>query len=216
MGSRTPKVYILIGIVAFVAAVLMLNASTVYFHVFHPPCPYVWHGGSPIHEGSCWCGKSDTNCMCTPNLAADAILEYQEDPSDVNCEKCHVVLIMRVHAQQDKYAIPGGYVQLDESAESAVVREMKEETNLTIARSQLEQFKLFSSPPTRDKRRQSATLVFRAVVASIKDMRSGDDAKAVKAVLLRDVLKLNLAFDHRLVFTEYIQRYHPALMAHIA
>ncbi|RYH00639.1 NUDIX hydrolase, partial [archaeon] len=209
MGNRPSALYAFIGIIVFVVGVAVLNVSTVYFHVFQPPCPYVWHGGSPIHEGSCWCGKNDSHCMCTPNLAADAILEYQEDLNDPHCRKCQVILIQRVNSQTDKYAIPGGYVQLGESAETAVIREMKEETNMTIEVSQLEQFKLYSSPPTRDKRRQSATLVFRAVTTSLKHLHSGDDAKAVRQVLLKDVLKLNLAFDHHQVLTEYIQRYHP-------
>ena len=43
-------------------------------------CPYVWHGGSPSgsHRGSCWCGD-DNYCMCTPSLAIDCIIEYEDN-----------------------------------------------------------------------------------------------------------------------------------------
>jgi hypothetical protein len=43
-------------------------------------------------------------------------------------------------------------------------------------------------------------------------LKRGDDAKAVKLVPLREVLHLDLAFDHRSVLTDFIHRYHPLLL----
>lgn len=146
--------------------------------------------------------------MCTPSLAVEGLIEYNEDESAPNCSRCKVLLVVRRDPPVDTFAIPGGFVKLGESTEMAVLREMKEETNLTI--SKLEQFKMFSDP-MKDKRRQTATLVFRCLVQNMADLHSGDDAKAVKAVYLKDVFSLNLAFDHAQVLTEYIQRFHPAL-----
>jgi hypothetical protein len=37
---------------------------------------------------------------------------------------------------------------------------------------------------------------------------TGDDAKNVVIVPLKDVLKLPLAFDHKAVLTDYIKKYH--------
>jgi 8-oxo-dGTP diphosphatase len=192
--------------------VALLYASAMYEYVFQPPCPYEWHGGSPLHAGSCWCGKNDSYCLCTPSLAVEGLIEHNEDKNDPDCLKCKVILIRRRDPPVDKYAIPGGFVQLGESAENAIIREMKEETNLSVVH--LEQFKLFSDP-MKDKRRQAATMVYRCIVSNLDELHSGDDAKAIRQIYLKDVLRLNLAFDHALVLTEYIQRYHPTLMQHI-
>lgn len=164
-------------------------------------CPYVWHGGSPTdsHPGSCWCG-ADSYCMCTPSLAIDCIIE-------VGNEK--VVLVWRKDPPADKFAIPGGFVSVGETAEIATMREVKEETNLTVSR--LEQFKLYSDP-TRDARRHTVSMVFRCIVDSVEDLHTGDDAKSVKVVDLKDVLSLNLAFDHKFIFEDFIRRYHPHLI----
>lgn len=152
--------------------------------------------------------------MCTPSLAVEGIIEYNEDESVPDCQKCKVVMVLRRDPPVDKYAIPGGFVKLGESAEDAVLREMKEETNLSLSLASLEQFKMFSDP-MKDKRRQTATLVFRYVAPNLDLLHSGDDAKAVRAVDLKDVLLLTLAFDHAQVMTEYIHRYHPGLAKRI-
>ena len=41
-------------------------------------------------------------------------------------------------------AIPGGFVEVYESLEKAVIREIKEETGLKIDPTQIHQFKIFS------------------------------------------------------------------------
>ena len=164
-------------------------------------CPYTWHGGSPTgsHKGSCWCG-SDEYCMCTPSLAIDCIIEYQGDK---------VILVWRRDPPADKFAIPGGFVSVGETVELATMREVKEETNLTVAT--LEQFKVYSDP-ARDKRRHTVSVVFRGTVDSVSYIHTGDDAKGVRVVDLKDVLSLNLAFDHRAIFEDFIRRYHPHLL----
>jgi nucleoside triphosphatase len=42
------------------------------------------------------------------------------------------VFLMRSHKWHGKYVVPGGHIELGESAEQALVREVKEETNLDI------------------------------------------------------------------------------------
>jgi 8-oxo-dGTP diphosphatase len=177
-----------------------------------PPCPYVWHGGSPSHRGSCWCGAEDHYCMCTPSLAIDAIIELHERDETMagNCDSCSILLVYRGDPPRGLYAIPGGFVNVGESVESAVTREAHEETNLTVLR--MEQFKMFSNPG-RDKRRHTASMVFRCIVRSVDGLRGGDDAKSVQLVPLKDVLSMPLAFDHKTILTEYIQRFHPSILA---
>jgi len=104
-----------------------------------------------------------------------------------------------------------GFVSVGETAESAVIREVKEETNLTAVH--LEQFKLYSDP-NRDKRRHTASMVYRCIIDGdeIQYLHRGDDAKAVKLIPLSTVMSLNLAFDHHTIIREYITKYHPNLM----
>jgi 8-oxo-dGTP diphosphatase len=164
------------------------------------PCPYVWHGGSPTdsHRGSCWCGL-DEYCMCTPSLAIDCIIEYEQS----------VVLVWRKDPPADRFAIPGGFVSVGESAETATIREIKEETNLTL--SSLEQFRFYSDPG-RDARRHTVSMVYRGTVTDVTSIHTGDDAKSVKVIPMKEVLFLNLAFDHRSIFEDYFRRYHPAIL----
>ena len=41
---------------------------------------------------------------------------------------------------------------------------------------------------------------------------SGDDAKSVVGIHLRDVLSLDLAFDHKTIIVEYLNEIHPTIM----
>lgn len=91
------------------------------------------------------------------------------------------------------------------------MREVQEETHVTLTSQQLEQFRMYSNPG-RDPRRHTASMVFRCVVKSLITLKNGDDAKQVKWVKLKDSLNLPLAFDHRMILHEYIQKYHPHLL----
>lgn len=78
----------------------------------------VWHGGHPkeARAGSCWCGKDDGYCMCTPNVAIDLIIRSGDN---------HVWLVRRKDTNQ--LATMGGFVDVNETAEHAVKRELMEE-----------------------------------------------------------------------------------------
>lgn len=160
-------------------------------------CPYVWHGGSPTHNGSCWCG-SDDYCMCTPSLAIDAIIEVESTQSQTT----NIVLIRR---RRNTYAIVGGFVNVGETVENTVRREVKEETNLEVG--SVELFAVYSDP-LRDLRRHTVSLVYKCKVNSLAGMQSGDDARGVEVVPLMTVSELNLAFDHRQILKDYISKYH--------
>lgn len=92
-------------------------------------------GGSTSHIGSCWCG-SDQYCMCTPSLAIDAVIEVLPDPDTRGGGRGDapgVVLVQR-GVPPYGYALPGGFVDVGEEVEAATVREVREETNLTLSR----------------------------------------------------------------------------------
>lgn len=169
---------------------------------------YRWADGFPpkpgFKQGSCWCGR-DRYCLCSPSLAIDGIIEYQDQLSNV----INVVLVYRREPPRSMYAIPGGFVNVGETVEQATIREVKEETNLTITA--LEQFAMYSDP-NRDPRRHTASMVFRCRVDDISTLKSGDDAKQVKLFPLTEAVSLPLAFDHRKILTDYMHRYHSSLL----
>jgi 8-oxo-dGTP diphosphatase len=165
----------------------------------------VLHGTSDQNfKGSCYCGV-DEYCLCTPSLAIDAIIEVlQKGSQDV-----YIALVFRRDPPSSYYAIPGGFVNVGETVESAAIREVKEETNLDLDK--LEQFRVYSDPK-RDSRRHTASVVFRCTANNVSRIHGGDDAKRVELVKLRSALALRLAFDHYQIITEYIRHYHPSLL----
>jgi 8-oxo-dGTP diphosphatase len=142
--------------------------------------------------------------MCTPSLAIDAVIEPADRPQG------SILLVKRRDPPNDVYAIPGGFVDVGESVESAVIREVKEEVNLDLEMRNLHQFRIYSDPE-RDKRRHTVSAVFRCSIESMQIAKSGSDAKEIVVVHLRDLDKYQLGFDHRKILTDYRKKYHPNL-----
>ena len=128
----------------------------------------------------------------TPALTADAIIRMDGDPT-------RIVLIERGSPPYG-LALPGGFVDVGESAEVAAVREAWEETGIEISLAGL--LGLYSDPD-RDPRGHTASAVY------VGDGRgppaAGDDAKASRVVDVRDA-SLALAFDHARILADYRSR----------
>lgn len=121
-------------------------------------------------------------------VAVDAAVFGYKDKS------LHILLIKRNIAPfKDSWALPGGLVLENESLEDAVVRELKEETNVTV--DYLEQLYTFGKPE-RDPRNRVVSITYYALVKPehhtiIADTDAGD-------VAWFDIKELpELAFDHR-------------------
>ena len=172
-------------------------------------CPHKFAGGWPSQDrpGSCWCG-GDAYCMCTPSLAIDAIIEVPGPVDGQGKKTMPSIVLVRRRDPPLKYALPGGFVNVGETVEGAATREVKEETNLEV--DSLEQFHLYSDP-TRDERRHTASAVFRCLVSSVAQLKAKDDARSAKAWRLDELLALELAFDHRQILIDYVNRYHKDL-----
>ena len=90
-------------------------------------------------------------------------------------KKLSLLLIKRGgHPCKDKWAIPGGFVNMNESLEEGAKRELKEETN--VENVYLEQLYTYGDV-NRDPRTRVISSVYMALVNSDKiDIQAGDDA----------------------------------------
>jgi len=108
--------------------------------------------------------------------------------------KIMVLLIKRGNEPfRGKWALPGGFVNMDEELEDAVVRELAEETGLTGVR--LEQMRTFGTLG-RDPRGRMITIVFMGIARENQTtVKAGDDAAEAKWFDIEE-LPEDLAFDH--------------------
>ena len=110
-------------------------------------------------------------------------------------EKLNVLLIeRRFDPYQGCWAFPGGFLEMDESAEEGARRELKEETGLDTAF--VKQFHTFSKPD-RDPRERVLTIAYYALL-HISEVKGQDDAARAQWFPLNDLP--TLAFDHEEIF----------------
>lgn len=98
---------------------------------------------------------------------------------DLSTGYLEVLLIQRGRPPfRGQYALPGGFVNPDESVDDAAARELKEETGVECGC--LEQLRTFSTPG-RDPRRWVITCAYLALVEKSEiAVQAGDDAKAAE------------------------------------
>ena len=102
-----------------------------------------------------------------------------------------VLLIQRgIEPYKDHWALPGGFVGIDESAEECARRELQEETGLQGVA--VEQFHAFSDV-NRDPRERVISIAYYALV-KLSEVRGGDDASEAQWFSYDDVP--SLSFDH--------------------
>ena len=105
--------------------------------------------------------------------------------------KLSVLLIKRgVEPYEGKWALPGGFLKMEEDAETGAKRELQEETGLEDA--YMRQFHTFSAPE-RDPRERVITIAYYALVR-MQEVKGGDDAAEARWFTLDKVPQL--AFDH--------------------
>ena len=136
-----------------------------------------------------------------PSVTTDCVI-FAFDGTRLN-----VLLIERgIEPFKGKWALPGGFLREDETAECGALRELKEETGLGEA--YIRQFHTFSEPD-RDPRERVITIAFYALVR-MQDVVGGDDAARAEWHSIDEIPQL--AFDHdrilRLALNELRRQIH--------
>lgn len=125
-----------------------------------------------------------------PAVTADIIILKKVD------DKQSVLLIERKHPPfEGMWALPGGFLDMNETLEETAVRELREETGITGIH--LEQFHTFSKV-NRDPRHRTITTVFIGIAGDeTVPPEDGDDAAKAEWFSLDNLPPL--AFDHGMV-----------------
>ena len=113
----------------------------------------------------------------------------------------NVILIKRRFAPyKNKYALPGGFIKYNEDPEQAIIREVREETNLVV--------NIVSKIGTydqkgRDPRGKIVSTAFRCrLVKDLSMIQEGDDALRVEIIPIDQLKTLEFAFDHNQILRD--------------
>ena len=96
------------------------------------------------------------------------------------------------------WALPGGRIEDDETVEHCLIREVKEETGLSVI--PLILVGIYSSPKRDPRKTISASFIVRRVSGTL---RPGSDAKEAKWFPVSRLPKL--AFDHKLILRDALE-----------
>lgn len=114
--------------------------------------------------------------------------------------------VLLIQRDQDpfegQWALPGGFIEIDEHLSDAAKRELKEETG--VSASFLEQFYTFGHPD-RDPRERIITVAYYALIPCDQlSLAAGDDARDAKLFAINELPEL--AFDHENILSIAKQR----------
>ena len=113
----------------------------------------------------------------------------------------NVILIKRKYPPfQGYYALPGGFIEKGEGAMKALLREVKEETNLDV---KILHKIGFYNEEGRDPRGNIHSTAYKcSIIGDITQMKSGDDSKKVELIPKNKLQFIELAFDHKKILED--------------
>jgi 8-oxo-dGTP diphosphatase len=130
----------------------------------------------------------------TPYLAVDGVVRLWEG------ERFKGIVLVERRYEPLGYALPGGFVEVGETVEKAVLREVKEETGLDA---QIVKLLGVYSEPNRDPRFHVVSVVF--VLDASGEPKGGDDAKKAVVFPLEDLPFDKIVFDHAKILKDFLR-----------
>ena len=140
-------------------------------------------------------------------LTVDAIVFIRERIPVLADSKNHngiidetlVLLIRRGNEPfKNKWALPGGFIEMEELLEEACKRELLEETGIKLEK--MTQFKTYDEVD-RDPRHRTISVVFTAELDNRVEAEGGDDAVQADWFPLHNLPEL--AFDHEKILKDF-------------
>ena len=137
--------------------------------------------------------------------------QYERPAVSVDCvifgwdgsEELKVLLIQRARDPfAGQWALPGGFVEMEESLEEAALRELKEETGVQDVF--IEQLYTFGKPGRDPRTRVISVAYFALVNLPEHPVRADSDASQAQWFGLSEIP--NLAFDHREILNTALKR----------
>lgn len=126
-------------------------------------------------------------------LTVDAIVFVNEK------ELIKVLLIERGREPfKNKWALPGGFIEMDETLEMACKRELEEETGLVVEA--MQQFRTYDAIE-RDPRHRTISVVFSVELEEIAKVVGSDDAARADWFSIDELPEL--AFDHAQILEDF-------------
>ncbi len=109
-----------------------------------------------------------------------------------------LLLIQRNHEPFEGFwALPGGFMDMDETLEQAAGRELKEETGLKNV--SLKQLKAYSALD-RDPRHRTVSVAFWGILSEDQSVKAGDDARKAQWFSVWSLPET--AFDHGQIISD--------------
>jgi 8-oxo-dGTP diphosphatase len=137
-----------------------------------------------------------------PSITCDVLVlreKFKTNDKGFLETKNEVLLIKRKNEPfKDCWALPGGFMEIDETLVECAKRELKEETGIDVNESKL-YFKKILDKVDRDSRGRVVSVVYMTHVSQKTIVNAGDDAKEYAWFEINN-LPSNMAFDHKELF----------------
>lgn len=111
-----------------------------------------------------------------------------------------ILLIERKRPPFDNcWALPGGFIEMNETLEQSALRELKEETGIEC--DSLKQYATYGNP-NRDPRGRTVSIIYYNLLENIIEAKAGDDAAKAKWFNISELP--TLAFDHNKIIEDFL------------
>jgi len=122
---------------------------------------------------------------------------------------CEKEMLLEKRADSNTWALVGGGINMDESLEECILREISEETGLNILKEDLDFIKVYSDPSRIAKYPDGNVLriITAAYLVRLKnrtELIRSDESLELRFFNLPEVLELKIAATHRHIIKEFL------------